>query len=49
MGAFLHDHLNDLIGSVGLWLFHEPPVDELSYALDTRYWRRGYASPRAEP
>jgi [ribosomal protein S5]-alanine N-acetyltransferase len=33
-----------VIGFVGFWPFHEPPICELSYALDIRYWSRGLAS-----
>ncbi|MBL8958560.1 MAG: GNAT family N-acetyltransferase [Gemmatimonadetes bacterium] len=36
-----------LVGWIGTWYFHEPPVRELGYALHPRVWGRGYVTEAA--
>lgn len=42
-----HPDASDLLGWVGFWYFHEPPVLEVGYALHPGVWGRGYATEAA--
>jgi [ribosomal protein S5]-alanine N-acetyltransferase len=37
-----------MVGWIGFWYFHEPPVLEVGYALHPRVWGRGYVTEAAQ-
>lgn len=45
--AVRHPDGSDLVGWVGFWYFHEPPVLEVGYALHPEVWGQGYATEAA--